>query len=295
MVLHRRRGSEGRGEQRGEAVNIKAFFVDALTSALELGIGTPADVVSHVTPDVLATHLPRPLWARLLTACLGAPRVDATLIVETIGVPNLCEHIPASIIWSCIADIGARSIGTAPSTSAAIAVGTSERAVLAPPPDERPAPPVATPTPIAVGPSIPSPAIAATPTGPESLADVISELDQGDPGEPRLGTLRPRSPTAARFRQSNTSVGRLGSARRPQAAAPVAATATSGRSRRAETEVEADETRVGADNSQHGLNGSNGTRDIAVDDSQLVDWQATDGGGSAALTDDDFSDLGRKR
>lgn len=293
MVLHRRRGSEGRGEQRGEAVNIKAFFVDALTSALELGIGVPADVVRHVTPDVLANHLPRPLWARLLTACLGAPRVDATLIVETIGVPNLCEHIPTSIIWSCIADIGARSIGTAPSASAAIVVGTSERAVLAPPPDERPAPPVAAPAPIAVGPSIPSPALAATPTGPESLADVINELDQADPGEPRLATLRPRSPTAARFRQSNTSVGRLGSARRPQAAAPVtasSATAASGRSRRGETEVEPDETRVGADNGHHGLNGSN-----IADDSQLVDWQATDGGGSAAITDDDFSDLGRKR
>ena len=92
-------------------MNIKAFFVDALDSALDLGIGTPDDVLRHVTPDVLATHLPRPLWARLLTACLGAPRVDAQLVVETIGIPNLCEHVPTSIIWACIAEIGARSLG----------------------------------------------------------------------------------------------------------------------------------------------------------------------------------------
>jgi hypothetical protein len=58
-------------------VNAKAFLVDALTSALDLGLATPDDVVRHVTPDVLAAHLPRPLWARLLTACFGAPHVDA--------------------------------------------------------------------------------------------------------------------------------------------------------------------------------------------------------------------------
>ena len=75
-------------------MNVKAFFSEALGQALELGIGTPEDVLKHVTPELLATYLPKPLWARLLTACLGASRVDATLVVETIGVPNLCEHIP---------------------------------------------------------------------------------------------------------------------------------------------------------------------------------------------------------
>ena len=92
-------------------MNLKGFFVDALASALDLGIGRPEDIIKHVTPDVLATHLPRPLWARLLTACLGAPKVGATLIVETIGIPNLCEHVPSAIIWGCIADIAHRSLG----------------------------------------------------------------------------------------------------------------------------------------------------------------------------------------
>jgi hypothetical protein len=63
-------------------VNVKAFFSEALGQALELGIGTPEDVIKHVTPDLLATYLPKPLWARLLTACLGASRVDATLSHE---------------------------------------------------------------------------------------------------------------------------------------------------------------------------------------------------------------------
>ena len=111
MGLHRGGSSAGMCHQRGGVMNIKAFFVDALGGALELGIGTPEDVLRHITPDVLATHLPRPLWARLLTACLGAPRVDARLIIETIGVANLCEHVPSPLVWACISEMGARSIG----------------------------------------------------------------------------------------------------------------------------------------------------------------------------------------
>ncbi len=290
-------------------MNIKAFFVDALTAALELGIGTPADVIRHVTPDVLATHLPRPLWARLFTACLGAPRVDAQLVVETIGIPNLCEHVPTSIIWACIAELGARSLGKVPDISVAPAalpkatsVTAPPPAVLAPPPDERPpAPaPAPAPPPIAVGPSIPAPS--------ESLADVITELETGDGESRSIANLRPRSPTAQRFRQSNTAVGRLGNSRRPQAAAvptPTASAAGSsatstlgGRPRRDPTEISDEpepETQVGNGDGSEWRN-TPSSRDIGVDDSQLVDWQATDGAGSnGALTaDDDFSDLGRK-
>ena len=49
-------------------MNLKSFLDTALSQALELGMGSPDDVIRHVTPELLATHLPRPLWARLLTA-----------------------------------------------------------------------------------------------------------------------------------------------------------------------------------------------------------------------------------
>src|SRR5689334_25144638 len=93
---------------------MKDFFVDTLSSALDLGIATPDDVIRHVTPDVLSRHLPRPLWARLLTAALGAPRVDAQLVIETIGVPNLCEHVPSTIVWACVAEIAQRALTGVP-------------------------------------------------------------------------------------------------------------------------------------------------------------------------------------
>lgn len=274
-------------------MNLKAFFVDALSAALELNLGTPEDVLRHVTPDVLAQHLPRPLWARLLTACLGAPRVDARLVVETIGVPNLCEHIPSPIIWACIADIGARSLGKTPevATPPAPPASSSGRAVLAPPPDPASpavAPPPPAAAPVAVGPSIPAPA--PTPVN-QPLADLINELEQGD--DARAGQLaRPRTSTSQRFRQSSTSVGRggLGTARRPQAmAAPAPTQLPRPSGRRGATEVTAEpepETAVEKDWRE---------KEIAVDDSQLVDWQTDLGAASAITGDDDFSDLGSRK
>jgi hypothetical protein len=268
-------------------VNIKAFFSDALGQALDLGIGTPEDVVKHVTPDLLAAYLPKPLWARLLTACLGASRVDATLVVETIGVPNLCEHIPAGVIWGCISEIAARSLGqayAAPTrppivTRPIVPTSNDSGSMLAPPPDAIDAPTALGTSPGSVGPSIPSPT-----NGP--LADLITELEAD---ERPITPTRARTPTSQRFRQSNTGIGRLGQSqaaatppapqpRRPQAAA--AAPTPAGRPRRTGTEVEEgeaeNETRAG--------------REIAVDDSQLVDWQSTET--TQTADGDDFSDIG---
>ncbi len=110
-------------------MNATAFLVDALTSALELGVATPSDVLRHLTPELLAAHLPRPLWARLLTACLGAPRVDPQLVLETVGIANLCTHLPAPLVWGCLAELGARALGgalpTTPSTFGASGPVTS--------------------------------------------------------------------------------------------------------------------------------------------------------------------------
>lgn len=237
-------------------MNVKAFFVDALTSALDLGIATADDVLRHVTPDVLAAHLPRPLWARLLTACVGAPRVDAQLVIETIGVPNLCEHIPAPVIWACLAEVGDRSLGVE------IAMGTppphpiittAPLPITSPPPPEpvkEPPPP-----PAALGPSIPAPGAV--------------EADE-----------RPRPRGAARFRPSSTGIGRLAaSARRPQAQAPAPMHLEEddrpSRPRRAGTELEVEVETA-----------------IAVEDEQLLDWPASEETQTSAGDDPLF---GRKR
>jgi hypothetical protein len=280
---------------------LKAFFVAALSSALDQGIAVPDDVVRHVTPDVLAVHLPRPLWARLLTACVGAARVDAQLVVETIGVPNLCEHVPAQIIWDCIQEIARRSLDgvvmTVPSASSrpttvptastmltssmssTMSSGSRPVPLSTPPPPPAAEPKPAEPKPpVAVGPSIPAPG--------------------ADEPEGR------RTQPGQRFRPNNTGVGRLGSnissPRRPQAQATTSPTepergergavAPGGagdrggvpRSRRGQTEADYDlETFVG--------NKDDWKTSLAVDDEQLVDWSASD------ETVTNGEEIGRKR
>jgi len=265
-------------------VNLKAFFVATLSSALDLGIAVPEDVIRHVTPDVLAAHLPRPLWARLLTACVGAPRVDAQLVVETIGVPNLCEHVPAQIIWNCIQELGQRSLaGVVMAAPAAVpssrphTMPTSSVSrpipLATPPPPPAAEPRAAAHPPAAVGPSIPLPGAAGD-----------AEVD---------GSGRPRMQPSQRFRPSSTGIGRLATppsnARRPQAQATPSATPTVGdaapaapRVKRGQTEADFDlETYVGGKDDWKNA--------LAVEDEQLVDWSATD----ETVTNGD--EIGRKR
>jgi hypothetical protein len=274
-------------------MNLKGFFVAALSQALDLTIASPEDVLRHVTPEILATHLPRPLWARLLTACMGAGTVDARLVVETIGVPNLCEHLPVAVIWACLRDIAQKSLGQeattepVPTTVSASSSGPTPRplsqlppkaqplAMTPPPPAENRPPPPATP--VAMGPSIPTPGSASTPTDG-------AESDE----RPSLSS-RGRTPAQQRFRQSNTGIGRLASsnARRPQASAAPPSPAPASvqqNARRGATEPDAyeAETEVGKDDWKNTL---------AVEDEQLVDWSAAD----ETVTNDGRDETFRKR
>ena len=223
-------------------------------------------MLKHVTPDVLAEHLPRPLWARLLTACVGAPRVDAQLVVDTVGVPNLCEHVPAPTIWRCIEDIAARALGGVELPARPVpAAPPKPLAVSAPPPEEKKKPAAAA-TPVPAGPSIPAPTV-------DQPAE--HEGEEGSTGTP----MRPRTATSQRFRQTNTNIGRLAAssaARRPQAAVPTPApvsdpVAPAAHVRRGLTESELDvETAVGA------IANDDWKSALAVEDEQLVEWAATE-------------------
>lgn len=280
--MHRGRGGARRRYQPGGIVNLKAFFVASLSSALDLGLAVPEDVLRHVTPDVLAEHLPRPLWARLLTACVGAPRVDAQLVVETIGVPNLCEHVPAPILWACIEELALRALGGVVIAAPAQAASSS-RPNAATAPVSRPIPLPTPPPPAELRAAAPAAPAAVGPSIPAPVGD--GEADAG----------RSRLPPSQRFRQSSTGVGRLAStaARRPQAHTapappppapepPVDRSASLPRVKRGQTESDYDlETFVGGRDDWKNA--------LAVEDEQLVDWSAAD----ETVTNGD--ELGRKR
>ena len=288
-------------------MNIKAFFVDALTSALDTGLGTPEDVVRFVTPDLLSQHLPRPLWAKLFTACLGAPKVDAQLVVETIGVTNLCEHVPPSIIWTVISEIATRALGgvrgvaipTAPSASLSkpitapmstagfparaatpsrgvpLPVATPPRGVpLTPPPPAAEAP--------TARPGAQPPTAASRTTIPAPNTPSLANLDLDEEDRPASLAGRARTPTGQRFRASQTGIGRMTSssatARRPQAVAQAPSTIAPAPSPgtmggRAVRRGPNDAPDVEAETS---VEKDWGEREIAVDDEQLVEWQTSE-------------------
>jgi hypothetical protein len=271
------------------SVHLKGFLVSALTSALELGLARGQDILVHVTPDVLAASLPRPLWARLIAACMGAPRVDAALVVETIGVANLCEHVPSPLMWACVRDIATRALGgqivaapppvmtsattaaaTARATSATVAAASSSATAPSPAAVVPPPPPMAAPTPtpaapVAVGPNIPAPT-----TATASAED-----------EPLPLTTRSRNATRPPFRQAATGIGNRAptpvAARRPQAQAvstgapmPGGRTAPPGPApRRGQTDADFD---LDTDVKQEWKPADA----IAVEEEQLVDWASSE-------------------
>jgi hypothetical protein len=267
--VHRGRGGKGRRQQVGGLVNLKGFFVATLSSALELGIAVPDDVLRHVTTDVLSIYLPRPLWARLITACLGAARVDARLVVETVGVPNLCEHVPLHILWACVEEIGHRSLSGV--VMAPASAPGSRPVASAPVTASRPIPLATPPPPPASEPRI---AVASTTVGPSIPLP-------GTDGE--NAAMHGRVPPGQRFRPSTSGVGRLAastSARRPQAQAtppapPPTVELAAGRSdaiprvKRGPTDADFDiETYVGGKDDWKNA--------LAVEDEQLVEWSASD-------------------
>ncbi|HVV86051.1 MAG TPA: hypothetical protein VHE35_23485 [Kofleriaceae bacterium] len=91
-------------------MSIPDFLTDVLESALDQGIGTPSDVLRHATPEELSKHLPRVVWKQLITAALSASRTDARLVVDTVTIATICKHLPSTIVWNCVAELGNRSL-----------------------------------------------------------------------------------------------------------------------------------------------------------------------------------------
>lgn len=88
----------------------RRFAYEALASGLELEVVTPDDVIAHVTPEVLAHHLPIALKAKLLQASLSAERVTPALVIEVVGLDALVEHAPLPVLWACVRACAARAL-----------------------------------------------------------------------------------------------------------------------------------------------------------------------------------------
>lgn len=96
----------------------RRFVYEIISVGLELTTVSADDVLEHVTPEVLAHHLPVTLKARLLQASLNAERMTAQLIIDAIGVEALVEHAPLPILWQCVRGAVGRQLGSLPERAA---------------------------------------------------------------------------------------------------------------------------------------------------------------------------------
>lgn len=117
----------------------RRFLYEVIGMGLELETITPDDVIRHITPEVLAHHLPVALKAKLLHASLNAERMTPALIVESVGVEALVEHSPMPALWAVIRGSVERQLGSLPERPTAH--GNGEEPVvsgLKPPKSARP-------------------------------------------------------------------------------------------------------------------------------------------------------------
>ena len=90
-------------------VDSKRNFLEvALTVGMETEIIAPADVLRHIEPDVLASHLPDDAKTSLLAASIKAGKMDPNLVFETLNPQVFAEHMPVHMLWSCIAEAAER-------------------------------------------------------------------------------------------------------------------------------------------------------------------------------------------
>ncbi len=85
------------------------WFADMISAGLEHAVLAPADVLEHVTPDVLAEHLPPSLMSKILAASLETGAFTADSLLQTINPEVLAAHVPHDILWSCVASAAQRA------------------------------------------------------------------------------------------------------------------------------------------------------------------------------------------
>lgn len=151
----------------------RRFAYEALASGLELELVTPDDVIAHVTPEVLAHHLPIALKAKLLQASLSAERVTPALVIEVVGLDALVEHAPLPVLWACVRACAARalqsqaddalsaSLGIAAVNAAVAAVGNGAGAMPGTMTDDLQMKPAKTARPMALRPGSSPPRVSA--------------------------------------------------------------------------------------------------------------------------------------
>ena len=91
------------------------WFAELMKAGLEEEIFGARDVLDHVSPEVLAKHMPAELLGQVLDAALSASSMTPERVLETLDPAALARHIPLPLLWACVtAAAERRGIASAP-------------------------------------------------------------------------------------------------------------------------------------------------------------------------------------
>lgn len=80
------------------------WFSQIFQSGLEFDIFAPNQILSHVTPEVMAKYLPAEVMAKLLQLSLEAGEMTPDGLLKTLSPDLLAEHIPHDVLWKCVVE-----------------------------------------------------------------------------------------------------------------------------------------------------------------------------------------------
>jgi len=89
--------------------NRERWFAEVLHAGLETKILTEQDILSHITPAILAAALPRDVLVRVFDAALSSGTISPKAVVETATAELMAERVPAGVVWGCIAAAAVRA------------------------------------------------------------------------------------------------------------------------------------------------------------------------------------------
>ena len=73
-----------------------------MAAALDHSILQPEDVINHVSPAILASHLPPDVMSNVLAASLTAGQMTAEVILRSAGPGVLSRYIPPDVLWNAV-------------------------------------------------------------------------------------------------------------------------------------------------------------------------------------------------
>lgn len=85
------------------------WFAQILKAGLEESIFGPAHLMSHLTPELLAEHLPAEVMSRVLSTALQSGTMTPEGILASATPEVLSQHLPHDVLWACVTEAAERA------------------------------------------------------------------------------------------------------------------------------------------------------------------------------------------